>query len=146
MKSIFEKSSYDELVNRMQKLNSSSPHLWGKMDIGQMLHHVNLTVEAPLGKTVTKGKPVFFMKIFKSVLYNDKPFRRGDPTPKDFKVTGTYNFEAEKESCISNLKEVFNRNREGNYLPHVFFGKLTNDQWGMHFYKHVDHHLRQFGV
>ena len=146
MKSIFDKNNYDELVNRLQKLNSSSTPLWGKMNVAEMLHHLNLAVEAPLGKIQTQGKPNFFMRIFKSVLYNDKPFRKGDPTPKDFKVSGTYNFDLEKEKYLSNLKDTFSKGVGGNYLPHAFFGKITNEQWGMHFYKHTDHHLRQFGV
>ena|ERR1700694_3984010 len=146
MKSIFDKPNYDELNNRLQNLNTSSTPGWGKMNVAQMLHHLNLTMEAPLGRYETKGKPNFFMKLFKSVLYNDKAFGKGDPTPKDFKIAATFNFETEKEKAISNLKEIFNKGIEGNYLPHVFFGTITNEQWGMHFYKHADHHLRQFGV
>lgn len=30
--------------------------------------------------------------------------------------------------------------------PHGFFGKLTPDQWAILMYKHLDHHLRQFGA
>lgn len=29
---------------------------------------------------------------------------------------------------------------------HSFFGKLTSQQWAALIYKHLDHHLRQFGV
>lgn len=146
MNSIFDKTNYEELVNRISKLNSSSTPVWGKMNVGEMLHHLNLAMEAPLGKIKTNGKPNFFMKIFKSVLYNDKVFGKGDPTPKDFKVQGNYSFASEKEKCFSNLKEIFSKGVRGEYQPHVFFGKITNEQWGMHFYKHTDHHLKQFGT
>jgi len=30
--------------------------------------------------------------------------------------------------------------------PHSFFGKLTPEEWAILMYKHLDHHLRQFGV
>jgi len=146
MKSIFDKPNYEELNDRMQKLTPATTHLWGKMNVAQMLHHLNLTMEAPLGKYQTTGRPNFFMKLFKTVLYNDKPFGKGSPTPKDFKISESYSFEAEKEKALSNLKEIYNRGVAGNYLPHVFFGTITNEQWGMHFYKHTDHHLKQFGV
>jgi hypothetical protein len=146
MNSIFDKLNYEKLVNRLNKLNRSSTPTWGKMNIDEMLHHLNLTMEAPLGKIKTKGSPNFFMKIFKSVLYNDKVFGKGNPTPKDFKVQGNYEFDGEKEKCISNMKEIFNRGVRGDYQPHVFFGTITSEQWGKHFYKHIDHHLRQFGV
>jgi len=146
MKSIFDKKNYEELSGRLQKLSASSRALWGKMDNGQMLHHLNLAMEAPLGKSAEKGSPVFFMKLFRSVLYNDKPFGKGSPTARQFKVTEKFDFDKEKEKCIANLKEVFDKNIHGPYQPHVFFGKLTNEQWGKHFYKHLEHHLRQFGV
>jgi Protein of unknown function (DUF1569) len=146
MKSAFEKNNFEELQDRLKKLTAGTAHLWGKMNVAQMLHHLNLTMEAPLGKAQTKGKPIFFMKMFRSVLYNDRPFGKGAPTPKEFKITDNYDFDREKEKCVSNLNEIYTRNVNGNYLPHVFFGRLTNEQWGKHFYKHVDHHLRQFGA
>ncbi len=30
--------------------------------------------------------------------------------------------------------------------PHSFFGKMTPEEWAILMYKHLDHHLRQFGV
>ena len=30
--------------------------------------------------------------------------------------------------------------------PHPFFGKVTPREWSIGMYKHLDHHLRQFGV
>jgi hypothetical protein len=30
--------------------------------------------------------------------------------------------------------------------PHSFFGRLTPEQWAILTFKHLDHHLRQFGV
>jgi hypothetical protein len=30
--------------------------------------------------------------------------------------------------------------------PHSFFGRLTPEEWAILMYKHLDHHLRQFGV
>ena len=30
--------------------------------------------------------------------------------------------------------------------PHTFFGHLTADEWARLMYKHIDHHLKQFGV
>jgi hypothetical protein len=30
--------------------------------------------------------------------------------------------------------------------PHSFFGRLTAEEWSMWMYKHLDHHLQQFGV
>ena len=56
-------------------------------------------------------------------------------TPKYFKITELFNFEIEKEKSLANLIEIYNKGVSGNYLPRVFFGTITNEQWGMHFYK-----------
>jgi hypothetical protein len=147
MKSIFDPSSYNDIASRLKNLQASSKPLWGKMNVAQMLHHLNLTMEAPLGQFQPKGKPSFFMKMFKSVLYNDKPFGKGSPTPKDFKIQDSFDFGLGKQRAEKNLQSIFSLgSTTGHYAPHVFFGKLTNEQWGMHFYKHTDHHLKQFGL
>ena len=146
MKTIFDKRNYEEILDRVQKLSPSTAPQWGKMNVSEMLHHLNLSLEAPIGKFSTQGKPNFLMRVFKSVLYSDKKFGKGAPTPKEFRVSGQFDFATEKQKLTTNLQEIFSMGPEGSYLPHVFFGKITNPQWGMHFYKHVDHHLQQFGV
>ena len=146
MKTIFDKSSYEEILSRISEISVDTPPLWGKMNASQMMHHLNLTMEAPLGKLATKGKPVLFMRIFKSVLYNDKPFGKGSPTPKEFKVTDKFDFYREKHSAINNIQDVYKSGHLFDYKPHVFFGNLSGEQWGKHFYKHIDHHLTQFGA
>lgn|ERR1700694_5829718 len=146
MKSIFDQPDYEDLVRRIQKLDRSSVPLWGKMSVAEMLHHLNLAAASPLGEIQTKGKPNFIMRLFRSVLYNDKAFGKGVPTPRDFKVSGNYDFEKEKAEYLAHLEEIGARGKEGHYQPHVFFGKITAGQWGLHFYKHTDHHLKQFGV
>jgi len=146
MKSIFEQANYRELAERMEKLTPSSKQLWGKMDVGQMLHHLNLAMEVPLGKTVVGEKPKFFMRMFRGVLYSAKPFGKGDPTPRSFKVTDSFDFLKEKQAAVANLQEIYDRGAGSEYRPHAFFGELTTEQWGLHFYKHTDHHLSQFGV
>jgi hypothetical protein len=57
------------------------------------------------------------------------------------------NFEAEKKRLIDYLKksvelgEVYFDGKES-----LSFGKMTVAEWNNLFYKHLDHHLTQFGV
>jgi hypothetical protein len=147
MKNIFFKENYDDITGRLIKISPVSKSLWGKMDVSQMLHHLNITMEAPLGKiTIPSEENIIARLFFKSILYNDKSFGHGSRTAKSFIVKNRYNFEDEKTKAQENLKEIFNRNINGLYNPHIVFGKLTAEQWGMHFYKHTDHHLKQFNL
>jgi hypothetical protein len=56
-------------------------------------------------------------------------------------------FAAERERLLT-LTERFVRNGAGfaGQQAHAFFGKMTGAEWGELTHKHLDHHLRQFGV
>ncbi|HEV7622185.1 MAG TPA: DUF1569 domain-containing protein [Flavisolibacter sp.] len=147
MQTIFEKEVFESTVSRFKRISENTKPIWGKMNASQMLHHLNLAIEVPLGKTQAKSRPNFITKLFKRAAYSDKPFGKNSPTPKDFKVTDSnLNFNDELQKLINNLNEIFYKGVSSTYLPHVFFGEITSEQWGKHFYKHADHHLKQFGV
>ena len=145
MNSVFEPDIRKLLLIRLNRLTPITTPLWGKMRVDQMLHHLNLTMEASLGIIVVKGSPMFFMRPFKGILYNDRPFGMGSPSPGDFKVYDQYDFQQELGKVSRNLEEISRRNFLGRFEPHVYFGPLSNEQWAKQFYKHTDHHLRQFG-
>ena len=44
------------------------------------------------------------------------------------------------ESLLSRLVDA------DRVAPHSVFGRLTHNEWGVLAAKHIDHHLRQFGV
>ncbi len=50
----------------------------------------------------------------------------------------------EKEKWMA-LIEEYPRFTNNDYVR-WFFGKMTKEQVGYFVYKHIDHHLRQFGV
>lgn len=81
------------------------------------------------------------------MVYNDKPLPRNLSTIAILRIAEDRDFEIERErlkqkilTFQSNGPEKCTRN------PHPFFGTLTPEQWGKGIYKHLDHHLRQFGV
>ena len=61
-----------------------------------------------------------------------------------FYLTSEREFEKEKAAAIEMIRRFNNENIINT--PHPFFGKLTNEQWGKANWKHIDHHLQQFGV
>jgi len=79
-------------------------------------------------------------------MYNDKPWRKGLPTAPQLKVVDDKDFKEEK-AILEQLVDAFHQldNREV-WNPHPLFGKFTKEQYGQMEYKHLDHHLRQFGV
>lgn len=150
MKSIFEEESYNEILNRLNHITPDSKAKWGKMNVTQMLTHCQKPLELAL-ENISLQKPNFLMgflmKQMSSALYNDKPWKQGLPTAKEFVITDVKDFLSEKEKLVVLIKEMHARKTDKKPFPvHPYFGKFTHEQWGKSAYKHLDHHLTQFGV
>lgn len=148
MKSIFDLSIENELIERINSLTPDSKALWGKMNVFQMVKHCTLAEDMYLGNL--KVKRVFIGRligktILKQVLKNDNPFSKNSPTSSILNtIAESGNLEAQKIEWINRIKEYKNYNHQ-NFI-HPFFGPLTKEQIGYLDYKHIDHHLRQFGA
>jgi hypothetical protein len=149
MKSLFEPSSYNEIIERVKKLTPQSQRKWGKMEVAQMMAHVKQAFKVPLSDIAVPrmllGRLLGWA--MKAKLYNDEPWKQNLPTAPDFKITNQRDFEQEKKELIGFIDEFYTRG-SGNVgkFPHPFFGHFTQEQWGKCMYKHLDHHLKQFGV
>lgn len=147
MKSLFDDNAYTEIKGRLDKLTTESQRQWGSMSVAQMLAHCNIPIESALGKLeLPKSGNWFIRLLFKPILYNDKPFGKSLPTDKNFVIKDDKNFDAEKQRLQKNIQEAYDKNLKGAWLDHPSFGKFTPEQHGKCFYKHLDHHLKQFGV
>lgn len=145
MKAIFDKTTSEELVSRINKLNENSTAQWGKMTVYQMLKHCTLWEEMISGKK--KYKQAFIGRLFgkmalKGLLKDESPVKRNLPTAAGFAITGTGDVSAEKAKWIALVAE--HTHIKNTVIMHPFFGKMTKEQIGYLAYKHIDHHLRQF--
>jgi len=147
MKSIFDTKTHQEILDRIENLNETTSRKWGKMSVGQMAWHCLGRLNIMLEKNDYGLKPNWLAKVFfKKSLYNDKPWSKGLPTAKFLKAKEDKNFIAEKEKLIELLNEAYSQREPKEWNPHPGFGYFTHNQWGQMQYKHLDHHLKQFGV
>ena len=150
MQSLFNQDTQDEIFNRINNLNESSQPNWGKMTVDQMFKHCQLPLEVANGKLELDTNIGFFKKLifkaFKPFMYNDKPWKKNLDTPRQFRVTDKQVFVTEKEKLKTVISDFASRKNETNWPPHPLFGKFSTEQWGKMQYKHLDHHLTQFGV
>ena len=147
IKNLFDAAVKQEIVTRINTLTPQSQRQWGKMDIAQMLAHVQMPMDVALGTSSVKGNWLMklILPLFKKVLYDEKPWKQGLPTDKTFVMTGqSKDFETEKNSLLDKV----NRFSEATMIneKHPVFGKLTKEQWSKATWKHLDHHLKQFGA
>lgn len=149
MKSLFDNSTYGEVIKRLNQLSPSSQRLWGKMEVAQMLAHCKGPLYIALEKKKMK-EPNFFMKLlfktFKPTMYNDKLWKPNLPSAKALIISDERDFTSEKEQLTKLITDFYNKGYHHKWPKHPAFGEFTPQQWGQIQYKHLDHHLRQFGV
>ncbi len=149
MKTIFDKPTREELIDRINSLSENSNAQWGKMNVSEMVRHCTLWDEMALGKT--KLKQAFIGRLFgkialKSMTKDEKPVQRNMGTLPQLIVTETSgDLELLKKQWITSLEEYSHLNDNHKFV-HSFFGEVNKKQTGLLAYKHTDHHLRQFGV
>jgi hypothetical protein len=147
IKNLFAPAVKQEIIDRINKLSLQSQRQWGKMDVAQMLAHLQVPIAVAFGSTTVKGNWLMklILPLFKKKLYDEKQWKQGLPTDKTFVMTSqSKDFEKEKKQLL----DMVNRFTEANMIneKHPVFGKLTKEQWSKATWKHIDHHLKQFGV
>ncbi len=149
MKSLFDQNNSKEIICRINNLKPDSEALWGRMNVAQMLTHVQTPLMVLFGEMKLKRGLIgmLFGSIAKKQLTGEKPFKQNLPTAPKFVVSDSRNFEEEKKKIINMIerftslgeKSIANKN-------HPFFGNMTTEEWDNLQWKHLDHHLRQFGA
>jgi Protein of unknown function (DUF1569) len=150
MKNLFEPATVKEVKQRMAQLRPDSEHLWGKMNVAQAVAHCAASLEWAVGD---KRPPRMFVGrilgvVVKPLVFrDDAPMRPNSPTTKDLIVQDDRNLEKEQLRLRGLVERFALAGPKGcTTHPHSFFGRLTPDEWAVLMYKHLDHHLRQFGV
>ncbi len=146
---IFYKQDYQNILNRINALLKDNQRKWGNMSLNQMLEHCSIQLKLGLGmieQNDYEGPSIqrtwFGRWSFLYVL----PWPKGLPTPSKMNVINnqidSIGFDEGKKQLLSLLEEV--QSRPNLRLP-PFFGPLSKKDWGRLIWKHIDHHLKQFG-
>ena len=147
---IFSRKVADEVIQRINNLKPDSQPKWGKMNVGQMLAHCNVTYEMVYEDKhpAPKGLMKFIIKaLVKNTLVSETPYKHNLRTAPAFLMTTDKDFNAEKARLtgyINKTQQLGEKEFDGK--ESLSFGKLTVTEWNNMFYKHLDHHLSQFGV
>ncbi|MBK0402961.1 DUF1569 domain-containing protein [Adhaeribacter sp. BT258] len=150
MKNVFEPAVSTDLISRINKLSPQTQPLWGKMSVAQMLAHCNVTYEMVYEEKHPKPNALvkFMLKLFvKNTVVNEKPFKQNGQTAPAFLIKDEKNFEAEKDRLVNYIQKTQQLGKthfEGKESHS--FGVLNSQEWNNMFYKHLEHHLTQFGV
>ena len=150
MKNLFEGARVEEVKERIARLRPDSQRQWGKMNAAQAVAHCSAGLELAVGDRIPPRLLLgrIIGRIVKPMaLGNDEPMRRNSPTVKDLVVQDERDLGTERERLCGLINRFAAAGPAGcTTHPHSFFGRLTPEEWATLMYKHLDHHLRQFGV
>jgi hypothetical protein len=147
---LFDPTVAEEIKRRAALLQPDSKRQWGRMNAAQAMAHCSAGLEWAVGDTIPPR--MFLGRIIGQfvkplVLRDDEPMRRNSPTAKGLVVQDERNVGVERERMSRLVDRFAAAGPKGcTSHPHSFFGRLTPDEWAILMYKHLDHHLRQFGV
>lgn len=150
MKNIFTQADTEEVIGRINNLYETSKALWGTMTAAQMLAHCCVSYEMVYEDKHKAPNALvkFFLKLFlKDVVAGNKPYTKNSQTAPAFLIKDNRNFEVEKQRLIDYINKTSALGE--NYFDgkaSLSFGVLSKTEWNTLFYKHLDHHLSQFGV
>lgn len=153
MKNLFDPITVEDTKQRVLNLRPESKRQWGSLEVAQTLAHCTSGIEMARGIIHAKRAPfpatLIGTLIKPFVFRNDKPMRRNSPSsPELFSGNQTqYDFTSERSRLITAIEDFTNEGPVGcSRYSHPFFGRLKPEQWAILMYKHIDHHLRQFGA
>jgi Protein of unknown function (DUF1569) len=150
MNSLFDAATVTEIKNRIARLEPGSERQWGKMNAAQAMAHCATAMEWAVGDTFAPR--MFVGRILgplakSKVLKDDAPMRRNTPTAKSLVVANERDLGRERQRLCALIDRFSKGGAQAcTTHAHTFFGSLTPEEWARLMYKHLDHHLRQFGV
>lgn len=146
---IFNETDYVEIKKRINHLNAASQRQWGKMSLPEMLEHCSIQLKKASGiipESAYEGPAMYRTSFGRWLLLYAVPWPKGAATPSQMNMasngSNVPDVQHSKQELLGLLEKV---QLQDHFNPHPFFGKMEKKNWGRLIWKHIDHHLRQFG-
>jgi len=136
-----------ELLDRLERLTPETTPLWGKMTAPQMLAHLAdwmLMAKGEL-KAAAINRPLRYAPLKQFVIYW-LPFPKNVATAPELKGRKPLEWAVERAAVRRHVQSFENMDPKATWPEHPVFGKMTPKAWCVFAYRHMDHHLRQFGI
>ncbi len=134
-------------VERLQKLTPETKGKWGRLSAPGMVCHLIDGLKMALGdvEVASLNKKIYQSFPIKHLIIYVVPFPKNVPTAPELLATAPSDFEGDRRQ-LAELMERLAKGPAGKGPSHPFFGPLTNEEWNALQWKHVEHHLKQFGI
>ena len=134
------------LLERLERLRPDSKAAWGTLDAPRMLCHLGDSLRVALGELPTVPRHSWLKRTLGKFVVVHTGFQAPPgkvQTAPEMLTSRPANWQADLEACRQFAARV---GSGAASAEHPSFGLLTPEEWGKLCWKHMDHHLRQFGV
>jgi hypothetical protein len=148
MPTMHDQSTRTAILARLSALKADAQPHWGRMTAPQMVVHLTDAMHMAVGElaVTSKNMPIARTALFKWLFLNVLPFPKNAPTAPELRSRIPAEWNGEVSQFSLQIERAFGANARPSWAAHPLFGTLTASQWGQLAHKHIDHHLRQFGV
>jgi Protein of unknown function (DUF1569) len=150
MEDLFDPATAEQFRRRIRSVTPESQRQWGKMSAAQMMEHCARGLEMATGESKPPRKLIgrLLGPVVKPMaLKEGEPMRRNSPSAPVLIVGDEMDLESSRTRLLGVLDRfVAGGEQRCTRHPHAFFGAMTPKEWSTIMYKHLDHHLRQFGA
>lgn len=149
MNTFWDSAAAATLRERVGRLAPDRVGAWGRMTAPQMVCHIADSLKMALGDmhVASKNLPIRYPPLKQLIIYL-APFPKSAPTAPELLARSPAAWNADIADLEGLLDRVSARGRDAHarWPAHPAFGRLSRRAWGVLIYRHLDHHLRQFGV
>ena len=145
---IWDPAVRKEIIDRFARLTPDRKPDWGKMNAVQMVRHCTVALDMFTGaaKVAPKAGPLR-NPVLRYLIIHVLPWPHGAPTAPEL-ITSEFqgNWDKETAALKRSLDALVARGENGSFEEHPAFGRLSGKSLGVLVAKHLNHHLRQFGM
>ena len=149
LRTVHSPKQLDVLLDRLARLRADSPRRWGRMTPHQAVCHLSDAMRVTLGDLpaqrhrVGTGRRLVAALAFTLPLRWPHGFRTARELDQERDGTPPLDFERDRAELAALVRRVAG----GDTLAdHPFWGAMGRGMTGRYTWRHMDHHLRQFGV
>jgi Protein of unknown function (DUF1569) len=146
-KTIFDPTARAALFARIDRLAPQASARWGSFTAPRMMSHLIDAVRMALGELLIPQRKSFLAnRVVRYLVIHVFPFPRGAPTAPALLARAPDNWTSDAAALKAIIERAAAQANGGSWQAHPAFGVLSGADWGVLIHKHVDHHLKQFGV
>lgn len=152
MNTLFDAAARRALLERVRRLRDLEPDRkpeWGRMSAPLMVRHCAASLRQGLGELETSREPHGLLSRwpFYWLAIHVLPWPKGKvEAPPELLDVSPGEWEEDIDELASLVERFGEADPGGEWPRHGLFGRIPGRSWGVLQYRHLDHHLRQFGV